>query len=623
MMHQCVMVKSNVLIINEVELSLDQIINDKHIHVFCLDNKKHNICRLRFSPNILYHTLFIMLLHWDIQTAAQNNYFRKNYISRIISAKMQSLITENNPWILEAFAKYTDCTSKVDMRKYSKNLSKESTEGNLFEILIFCIIFECEITISFQDENDSYSTINTEDVFNTFVARPIFDVRKSENIGYSSKLIDYHKSTTVWTNKKWKNYFYFQPNDNYMKYIQHKNKKKILDKVNKFAIGQFVLLNRKHIADLRVLNKSTKRKCLKELNKAYQINDESLKKTTTDGKKHKSHVSTNTTSLDKSASSSTFESKSDLSDLCVIATKGLYGVEYLMLNMRQISLFDTIYKKQIDHLTIGNKKYHILDVPSDNSCCFHALSLVISHWQDLQPIEYMHGPALRQKIATTLFRLLHHKTPWILNAFDVLTDCTSSQERFTYISELRDPNTWGQRLEILIFCYLYKCELFIANTAEDNTFKFDSTTDLINDILKDKPIFDIKRTSYIASVHARDFSLADNKPKNHYIFLKAKNTKIFHTYIAGRNKLRKLHALSKHTFGTAKDLFNVAIEERRKIVKTAKNIQNSKFKVNKTGKIRNEIKEEYAIQNVCPPSLTVHDYINIKKIWQDLDGKLH
>jgi len=323
-----------------------------------------------------------------------------------------------------------------------------------------------------------------------------------------------------------------------------------------------------------------------------------------------------------------FEIKNDLSNLCVIAHKGIDGDEYLMINMNQISLFDTIYQKQIDTLNISGRKYTIFDVPSDNSCCFHTLSLVLSYFTDLKPKEYMHGLNLRKYLAITMSHLLRDKVKWIIDAFSVLTDCKTRKDRSKYISQLRNERTWGQRLEILVFCYLYNCELFIATTSEDNKFKFESTTKLFNEYLTHKPKFDIKRTSYIASVHARDILLIDNKPKNHYVFLKQKSSVIFHKNIPNRVKIKKLNTLNSHTIGKAKEAFDKAISNRQKADAKARKLlsiekrKNRIYKPNIASTKLKRIEKSNAKKN-CPADINILDYQNIKKIWIELEGKLH
>jgi len=133
-----------------------------------------------------------------------------------------------------------------------------------------------------------------------------------------------------------------------------------------------------------------------------------------------------------------FEIKNDSSELCIIAQKDIHGVEYLLVNMKQISLFDTIYTKEFDTLHISGKKYTIFDVKSDNSCCFHTLSLVLSHWNDLHSTEYMNGMNLRNHLALVMSTLLKNKVQWIINAFSVLTDCKTRQDRFKYIHRVRE-----------------------------------------------------------------------------------------------------------------------------------------------------------------------------------------
>jgi len=196
------------------------------------------------------------------------------------------------------------------------------------------------------------------------------------------------------------------------------------------------------------------------------------------------------------------------------------------------------------------------------------------------------------------------------------------------MSELRKKNTWGQRLEILVFCYLYNCEIFIATTSENNQFKFESTTTLFNEYLTHKPKFDIKRTSYIASVHAQDILRVDNKPKNHYVFLKEKNAVILHDNIPQRSTIMKLNTLKKYAIGKAQQAFDNAIAIHRK-----SSAQTDKIRTSKTRKKRERIPriinqkskriETSNIIKICPEDMDISDYRNIKKIWIELDGKLH
>jgi len=218
---QCVMIKNKKLIINQLQFNLKQIIDDKNIHVFCLENKNHNICRLRFNHNSIYNALFIMLMHWNIETTVNNKYHLPTYIANLITIKIFELLHLKTKWLEEAFARYTNCTTYTQMRKYARSLKKENTEGNMLSILVFCSILNAHVKVSYTDENDNYCCISSEKIFDSFTSRPSFDIKYSGNIGYTLKHPAHLENSTISTRK---NYFYFSDEKEYMKYITKNTK---------------------------------------------------------------------------------------------------------------------------------------------------------------------------------------------------------------------------------------------------------------------------------------------------------------------------------------------------------------------------------------------------------------
>jgi len=253
---QCVMIKNKKLVINQLQFNLKQIIDDKNINTFCIDNKNYSICRLRFDHNSVYNALFTMIMHWKIETTGKSNYHIPFYMQNLINAKMGELLHLKTKWIQEAFARYTNCTSFTQMRYYSRNLKKQNTEGNMLSILVFCSIFNSHVKVSYTDENDNYCCISTEQIFDSFTSRPNFDIKYTGNIGFTLKYLRNHVNDKP-TIKN--NYFYFSDETEYMKYITQNNLKKILEKIKKVAIGQLLLQTREKLKKLEICNKNNKK----------------------------------------------------------------------------------------------------------------------------------------------------------------------------------------------------------------------------------------------------------------------------------------------------------------------------------------------------------------------------
>jgi len=87
---------------------------------------------------------------------------------------------------------------------------------------------------------------------------------------------------------------------------------------------------------------------------------------------------------------------------------------------------------------------------------------------------------------------------------------------------MRDAETWGSRIEIMIFCKIYEREIFVAHATSNKTFELDSTLRAIKNIHSDSTMqVKGKRIGYIAIVNRKKpFSLDNELHKNHFFISK-------------------------------------------------------------------------------------------------------
>ncbi len=159
-------------------------------------------------------------------------------------------------------------------------------------------------------------------------------------------------------------------------------------------------------------------------------------------------------------------------DLHVVEING----EQLLMSRTQGQILWNTAKR----LEIENKTYDIYRTPSDGNCLFHSLVLVIAHWEGLRANLYRNYQQLRQIICKEMTTLNNKNEEWFSNLMKLLSDSKTKLSRKRYIANMKKDGTWGTRIEIIIFCLIYKCELLIGHSAENGTFKFDSTTVLLN-----------------------------------------------------------------------------------------------------------------------------------------------
>ncbi len=121
---------------------------------------------------------------------------------------------------------------------------------------------------------------------------------------------------------------------------------------------------------------------------------------------------------------------------------------------------------------------------------------------------------------------------WFSNLMKLLSDSKSKISRKRYITNMKKDGTWGTRIEIIIFCLIYKCELLIGHSAEKGTFKFDSTTDaikLVNNEICFKNLELIPGlVGHIGSVNNRNPFAKQQVRRNHFIYLKDDEENLSH-----------------------------------------------------------------------------------------------
>jgi len=153
------------LFLNNVIFSIYQIESDRHIDKIRLSNKKYDICRVQHSASSLFSIMNLVLI--DLPDILAPSHIVDPSLRVVIARTMQHLYENKKPWLLKAFKTILNIHKLIEMKEYIGNLFKIGTPGTKMETLMFSYIYNCELFISFTDENNVYSCISTSDIFNT------------------------------------------------------------------------------------------------------------------------------------------------------------------------------------------------------------------------------------------------------------------------------------------------------------------------------------------------------------------------------------------------------------------------------------------------------------------------
>ena len=273
----------------------------------------------------------------------------------------------------------------------------------------------------------------------------------------------------------------------------------------------------------------------------------------------------------------------DLQNFCPdIRVETQNGVEVIISNAQQQRLW-CFSQNDEQQFFVDDIGFTLWRTPADGACLFHALVLVLSHWE-LTAKQYQNVITLRETIWKVLDKLNKKNDPWLLELFNTFTDLKTEPERNKYIQDIRRPKTWGSRIEIMMFCLLYDCEIKIAHAVEGERFSFDSTRDALQLIktkiprlnmpyfkntirLNKNPGYNIKRIGYIGSVFSNNpFALDERIPKNHFVFLRHQNS----TFDFFRNLEKSRRISIVHNLGLclefegAKALKDILLETKKR-----------------------------------------------------------
>jgi len=211
-------------------------------------------------------------------------------------------------------------------------------------------------------------------------------------------------------------------------------------------------------------------------------------------------------------------------DLQIVSMENTAGhLEYVYVNDDQIDILKTMEAGKTNEFVINDKRYLYYRTDfNDHNCMYHSLMFVLTHWDDLTEQQYLNHKEIRKLICDEMEHLIDDD--WFIKLMDIYADIeyNGHKGRKKYIEKMRKNNTWGSRIELMIFCKLYQCEIFVAHSTEGKRFKLDSTLLAIHNVHNQNSVQVIKeRIGYIASVNVSDiFSLNANINRNHLIFLK-------------------------------------------------------------------------------------------------------
>ena len=143
-------------------------------------------------------------------------------------------------------------------------------------------------------------------------------------------------------------------------------------------------------------------------------------------------------------------------------------------------------------LRIENTVFNMWRTPGDGSCLFHALVLVLSHWPKLKAPQYQSAKTLRAFICKNMALWNRNDDPWFLKIMELFTDAKDKKSCRAYINAMKSSTTWGTRVEIIVFCHLYDCEIKIAHSSEGGNFKFDSTREAMELTTETPPVIRVR-----------------------------------------------------------------------------------------------------------------------------------
>jgi len=201
--------------------------------------------------------------------------------------------------------------------------------------------------------------------------------------------------------------------------------------------------------------------------------------------------------------------------------------EVFLMNKSQQGLIDILLNPLTKAIPIHGKHFDVFHTKSDNCCLFHALVLVAAHFPNLSPRLYRNSTQMRKSICDFMENFVQSNDVWFMHFMALFTDNIKTKSaRVKYVQDMRKLDTWGTRIEIMMFCLMYKCNVSVAHTAEDNCWNLDSSHDAIllsnqDDKHKHNIEIMVNRQGFIASVQgSKPFALGIQANRNHYVFLR-------------------------------------------------------------------------------------------------------
>ncbi len=152
------------------------------------------------------------------------------------------------------------------------------------------------------------------------------------------------------------------------------------------------------------------------------------------------------------------------------------GDEIYILSKEQNDLIASLLNPQTKAVVVNEKMYDVYRTKSDHSCLFHSLVLVAAHFPNLSQYLYRNSSQMRKSVCDFMQTKVHADDQWFANLLAAHGhQIHTKSDRQDYVRKMRDHRTWGTRIEIMIFCIIYKCDILIAHTALQNKWNFDSS----------------------------------------------------------------------------------------------------------------------------------------------------
>ncbi len=204
--------------------------------------------------------------------------------------------------------------------------------------------------------------------------------------------------------------------------------------------------------------------------------------------------------------------------------------EKLLVNFAQYSLLYSDEKT----ISVDGQPFILYHTKNDHSCLFHSLVLVACHFPDLAVSTYRNSKQMRTVICDFMNNKNKINDPWFIKLMELYEDDVSTdKDRQKYIRKMRDPRTWGSRIEIMIFCVIYHCNVLVAHTSNDKVFKFDSTFNALKLVeteeVKCKVTFDVNRVGHIANVEQINvFEFGNRVARTHFVYFRSESESMHH-----------------------------------------------------------------------------------------------